>query len=571
MCATVLTAFVFFAFAVKSPKTPGEGRKRKEPEGPVMYVKAEKAWINEHKEAAKKAKPDAESKDLTKELKAQYEALTDDEKQPYKDAAQKDKQRYEEECKEAGVETVDEKKAKVSAEKAVEKAAKDKVKDSEKEAKQAAKSQEKVEKEEAKAKAEAKKGPKNPLSGYMLFTNAKRKEFTAECQAACKEGEKAQIGDIAKLMGAAWKKADDKEKAPFQEEAKELKAAFKIAVVEHEKKRKAEEAADKVAEEAAAEAEVAADAEQVLQKAKDLSTDGDSSWFEEYLTAAENIECMSEIAPGENGVQQFFNDLLNYDVSTLEGAVGGMAGSADGDQGEAFKLVIACCNDLIARHGVNGTGAAPAKPEAEEAEAVVKEVDTSMEVEEQEEEAMAEAEEEQEEQEEEEEEEAAPVEEVELPAWAEESIAAAVSEHESEEMTAEGIRANFVQTYSAALGGYLQMKGGIEDAAEETRAYFQKLIDFALKVVMDGWKKEAESVDSEALEQMQNGETLETHLGTILGYDLEMLQGGLKGMKEAKEEAEEGMKEALTFTIKIIEEIIAAQSAEGEEEEEEDA
>ena len=116
-----------------TPKAPGD-RKRKEPDGPVAYVTAEKAWINEHKEAYKKANLDKESKDLHKELKAQYAALSDDAKQPYKDAATTDKQRYEQECKDAGIETIDEKKAKKAAENAVEKAKKDAEKADEKEA-----------------------------------------------------------------------------------------------------------------------------------------------------------------------------------------------------------------------------------------------------------------------------------------------------------------------------------------------------------------------------------------------------------------------------------------------------
>ena len=81
---------------IMSPKTPA---KRKEPEGPTMYVTAEKAYANEHREEYKKKHPDKESKEITKELKAAYEALSDEVKKPYEDAAAKDKQRYIEEMK----------------------------------------------------------------------------------------------------------------------------------------------------------------------------------------------------------------------------------------------------------------------------------------------------------------------------------------------------------------------------------------------------------------------------------------------------------------------------------------
>lgn len=81
-----------------SPKTPSGG-KRKEPEGPTMYVTAAKAYINEHKDEYKKKHPEKEGKDINKELKAEYEALSDEVKKPYEDAAEKDKQRYNEEMK----------------------------------------------------------------------------------------------------------------------------------------------------------------------------------------------------------------------------------------------------------------------------------------------------------------------------------------------------------------------------------------------------------------------------------------------------------------------------------------
>lgn len=81
---------------IMSPKTPA---KRKEPEGPAMYVTAPKAYINEYKEEYKKKHPEKESKDILKELKAQYDALSDDAKKPYEEAAAKDKQRYIEEMK----------------------------------------------------------------------------------------------------------------------------------------------------------------------------------------------------------------------------------------------------------------------------------------------------------------------------------------------------------------------------------------------------------------------------------------------------------------------------------------
>ena len=63
--------------------------------------------------------------EVTKALKAQWEELADDKKQPYLDKEAQLRKKYSEECKAAGIETLEEKKAKKDAEKAAKKAEKD--------------------------------------------------------------------------------------------------------------------------------------------------------------------------------------------------------------------------------------------------------------------------------------------------------------------------------------------------------------------------------------------------------------------------------------------------------------
>ena len=108
----------------KSPKTPGAS-KRKTPEGPTKPTSAYSAYAAEHREAYKKANPDKEAAEVNKDLKAQWKELADDKKQPYLDKEAEETKKYNEELKAAGMETLDEKKARLDAEKAAKKAEKD--------------------------------------------------------------------------------------------------------------------------------------------------------------------------------------------------------------------------------------------------------------------------------------------------------------------------------------------------------------------------------------------------------------------------------------------------------------
>jgi hypothetical protein len=99
---------------------------------------------------------------------------------------------------------------------------------------------------------------------------------------------------------------------------------------------------------------------------------------------------MPNVAPGENGIKAFFFDLLSYPVESLEGAIPGMEGQLESENGEAFKHVILVCKDLIARK----TSAAGSADNAEEKEEEMEEDEKEEEQEEKEMEAEEKEEEE---------------------------------------------------------------------------------------------------------------------------------------------------------------------------------
>ena len=66
-------------------------------------------------------------------------------------------------------------------------------------------------------------------------------------------------------------------------------------------------------------------------------------------------------------MDDFFNDLLTYDNSMLETAIGGMETMTEGgESAEAYKLVVAVCKDIIARRGGGAAAMDEDKEEAQE-------------------------------------------------------------------------------------------------------------------------------------------------------------------------------------------------------------
>ena len=204
-------------------------------------------------------------------------------------------------------------------------------------------------------------------------------------------------------------------------------------------------------------------------------------------------------------MDDFFNDLLTYDNSMLETAIGGMETMTEGgESAEAYKLVVAVCKDIIARRGGGAAAMDEDKEEAQEEEQEDQEEedkpDDDMQTEGSQEDAEAAG------QEEEganalaaaaEAEEADDMEtEVEVPEWAEAEIKAAIEAKEQGD--AESIRTNFTDMLSMdpdiLLRGVLQMKGQLpaeqEDDEEEPEEpsdgdkYMKRMVEFGTKVYL---------------------------------------------------------------------------------------
>eukprot|EP01043_Picozoa_sp_COSAG02_P015644 COSAG02_NODE_671_length_18661_cov_9.755953_8_plen_1775_part_00 len=94
-------------------------------------------------------------------------------------------------------------------------------------------------------------------------------------------------------------------------------------------------------------AEVVAPRTKELQVAADLG--GNSTWFVKHVDEAHKVQTMKIIAPGEDGINAFFFDLLGYSVQALQAVISDMEGKVVINQDEAFKHVIHVCKDLIAR------------------------------------------------------------------------------------------------------------------------------------------------------------------------------------------------------------------------------
>ena len=61
--------------------------------------------------------------------------------------------------------------------------------------------------------------PKRPLSGFFLFCQQVRPKFRSE-------DPKATLGDLAKKLGAAWRKCSEEEKAPYEDMARKDKKRY---------------------------------------------------------------------------------------------------------------------------------------------------------------------------------------------------------------------------------------------------------------------------------------------------------------------------------------------------------
>jgi hypothetical protein len=69
------------------------------------------------------------------------------------------------------------------------------------------------------SKKEKKEGPKKPLSGFMFFSQERRKTLK-------EEKPDLKITEASVIIGAEWKKLDDSDKEPYLKMAKEDKDRY---------------------------------------------------------------------------------------------------------------------------------------------------------------------------------------------------------------------------------------------------------------------------------------------------------------------------------------------------------
>ena len=83
-------------------------------------------------------------------------------------------------------------------------------------------------------KAKAKKDPNAPkkaLSAFILFSNAKRAEVTAELKAA--NPDMKGVAEVGKKLGEMWKALSDAEKEPFNKMAADDKERYAKAMEDY--------------------------------------------------------------------------------------------------------------------------------------------------------------------------------------------------------------------------------------------------------------------------------------------------------------------------------------------------
>jgi high mobility group protein B1 len=87
-----------------------------------------------------------------------------------------------------------------------------------------------------KMKVKAPKDPNKPKRAKTAFMFYCAQERPKHIEKQKKKGEKVVIGDIAKILGAGWKKLSDSKKKPFVQAAEKDKARYEKEMSEYNEK-----------------------------------------------------------------------------------------------------------------------------------------------------------------------------------------------------------------------------------------------------------------------------------------------------------------------------------------------
>mmetsp|Transcript_39774 Transcript_39774/g.58417 ORF Transcript_39774/g.58417 Transcript_39774/m.58417 type:complete len:340 (-) Transcript_39774:115-1134(-) len=185
---------------VKSKKPPApeptkkKGKSKKDPKAPKKALSSYVIFANAKRAEIKKSNPEATFGDIAKIIGAEFKKLSDSDKQKWTDLASKDKVRYQKDME-------------------------DYEPPSDMESDDTGKPKKKVKKDP--------NAPKKPLSSFMIFCNENRPKIK-------EANPDAGFGDIAKLMGAEFKKLSEQERKRYDELVLKEKEKYKIAMEKYE-------------------------------------------------------------------------------------------------------------------------------------------------------------------------------------------------------------------------------------------------------------------------------------------------------------------------------------------------
>mmetsp|Transcript_36263 Transcript_36263/g.94997 ORF Transcript_36263/g.94997 Transcript_36263/m.94997 type:complete len:1311 (+) Transcript_36263:62-3994(+) len=186
----------------------------REPAAPKRPPSPYNLFCSEHRAEVKRRLETTNTKEIASALKELWEAAADEFKDPFVSKAADLSTEYDA----AHAKWIEEH-PEVAAELAAKEAAKGAAKEAKKAAKEAAKGAAKDAKKAAKDAEAELKGPKRPLSGYLLYSNENR-------EAAKAAHPEAKITELASILGVQWKKLDEAEKATYNDQAAVLKEAY---------------------------------------------------------------------------------------------------------------------------------------------------------------------------------------------------------------------------------------------------------------------------------------------------------------------------------------------------------
>ncbi|EFC49119.1 hypothetical protein NAEGRDRAFT_82958 [Naegleria gruberi] len=180
--------------------------KKKDPNAPKKPKTGYFLFCDEHREAAKAKTGEKKSaSEVSKVLGEMWNSLSDEQKKPYNDKYKKSLDGYNAQMEEY-------KKNKPSSEDEEES-------DSDGEKKKRKRGSKKAKKD--------KDAPKRPLTSYMIFSQEMRKKLL-------EEDSTLKVTEVAKKVGALWKKMSDEQKKPYIAQAEKLKAAYKVQKEEYD-------------------------------------------------------------------------------------------------------------------------------------------------------------------------------------------------------------------------------------------------------------------------------------------------------------------------------------------------